>query len=84
MGSLKKRVVIIPYIKRKFKLSDLTDVLISSASEGDILRYDSGTSKFTNVENLLSILLDVSVEAIQDGDKLEYDSGTEKWINSAT
>jgi hypothetical protein len=71
------------------ELDDLTDVVITTPSDGDIIRFDSGTGDWLN-EPLpaagafdLDDADDVVITSVQDGDVVTWDSGTSKWINEA-
>jgi hypothetical protein len=57
-----------------------TDVTLTTLANKDILQWDSGTSKWINVDNFLSLLTDVNTAGIADGSALEWDTATSKWI----
>lgn len=67
-------------------LSDLSDVVITSATSGQILKYDG--SQWVNGTggggaSALDDLTDVDVTTPQNGDTLVYDSANSKWVNGA-
>lgn len=63
-------------------LSDLDDVLITSLSDGDMLQYDSNSSKWINIPALdINDISGVDTETLSSGQVLTYDGS--KWINSA-
>jgi len=67
-------------------LSGLTDVDISALNNGQILQYNSTTSKWENVDRTdinLSELGDVTIVAPANGQVLVYNSSTGKWENSS-
>ena len=70
-------------------LSDLTDVNISSASQGQILQYNVTSHKWENVTKQflteLEQMLDVDIDnsTLADGQALIYDVATGKWQNKA-
>ena len=68
-------------------LSDLTDVDISSASDGDVLKYDSSSSSWVNGQasggvSDLNDLGDVDLSSLTDGQVLTYDSSSSSWVNA--
>ena len=69
-------------------LSDLSDVAISSVSDGQVLKYDSATQKWKNGTggsggaSSLSDLDDVSLSSVTNGQVLSYDSTAQKWENT--
>lgn len=68
-------------------LSDLGDVNISSASNGQVLKYDSSTSKWINATDSggaedLDDLSDVDITSASNGQVLKYNSSTSKWENA--
>ena len=80
-----------------FKVSDISDVELTSLSDGEVLKYDSATDKWVNGtgggggSSTLAGLTDVNVSGVADGDYLAYNSSTSKWeditpptINNAT
>jgi len=67
-------------------LAGLTDVDISALNNGQILQYNSTTSKWENVDRTdinLSELGDVTIVAPSNGQVLVYNSSTGKWENSS-
>jgi hypothetical protein len=67
-------------------LAGLTDVDISALTNGQILQYNSTTSKWENVDRTdinLSELGDVTIVAPANGQVLVYNSSTSKWENSS-
>lgn len=67
-------------------LDDLSDVVITSPTDGDILSYDSGSGDWINVvesAHALDDLTDVVITSPSDGDVLTYDNASGDWINSA-
>ncbi|MBF0344204.1 MAG: hypothetical protein HQL06_08230 [Nitrospirae bacterium] len=69
-------------------LDNLTNINISSPSNGQVIKYDSGTSKWVNAAEsgggatALSGLTDVAVSSLSNGQYLTYNSGTSRWVNS--
>ena len=68
-------------------LSDLTDVEITSAADGDVLKYDSTSSSWINGQasggvSDLDDLGDVSLSSPTDGQVLTYDSSSSSWVNA--
>jgi hypothetical protein len=67
-------------------LAGLTDVDIAALTNGQILQYNSTTSKWENVDRTdinLSELGDVTIVAPTNGQVLVYNSSTSKWENSS-
>jgi hypothetical protein len=67
-------------------LAGLTDVDIAALTNGQILQYNSTTSKWENVDRTdinLSELGDVTIVAPANGQVLVYNSSTSKWENSS-
>jgi hypothetical protein len=67
-------------------LAGLTDVDIAALTNGQILQYNSTTSKWENVDRtdiFLSQLGDVTIVAPSNGQVLVYNSSTSKWENSS-
>ena len=68
-------------------LDGLSDVVITSADNGDILAYDSATSNWKNVTpaaaaaDTLDGLSDVVITSAANGNILAYDSATSNWKN---
>jgi hypothetical protein len=67
-------------------LAGLTDVDISALTNGQILQYNSTTSKWENVDRTdidLDELGDVTIVSPTNGQVLVYNSSTSKWENSS-
>jgi hypothetical protein len=67
-------------------LAGLTDVDISALANGQILQYNSTTSKWENVDRTdidLDELGDVTIVSPTNGQVLVYNSSTSKWENSS-
>ena len=67
-------------------LSSLSDMLLTSLADGDVIKYDSSTQKFKNgvgSSGSLSGLTDVWIpySALDGGQVLSYVSRLQKWIN---
>ena len=64
-------------------LSDLKDTTISSASNGQVLMYDSTSSKWKNQTptTTLAGLSDTQISSATDGQVLKYNSTSQKWVN---
>ena len=64
-------------------LSGLDDVAISSASNGQVLKYNSTSSKWVNANDIsvtaLEDLTDVDVDTKSDGDVLTYNEAQDCW-----
>lgn len=68
-------------------LSDLTDVTITTPSDGQVLTYDSSSQEWINASggggsSTLSGLSDVDLTSPADGQILTYDSSNQEWVNS--
>lgn len=65
-------------------LAGLSDVAITSASNGQLLTYDSTAEKWENETLSLDIddLVDVDITNPSNGQQLTYDSTAEKWVNT--
>ncbi|MBF0607696.1 MAG: hypothetical protein HQL61_09135 [Magnetococcales bacterium] len=69
-------------------LGNLTNVNISSPANGQVLKYDNGTSKWINAaesgggSSTLTALTDVNLTSPTDGQVLKYDNASSKWINA--
>lgn len=66
-------------------LSELTDVNLTGLADGEILEWDSTTSKWIAVTpstgvTTLAALTDVNLAGLADGEILEWDTTTSKWI----
>lgn len=69
----------------KMALEELTNVNSADLADGDILRYDSDSDRWTNRRPgpvSLGDNLDVNLTNPADGEMLRYDGTSEKWINS--
>ena len=66
-------------------LEDLTDVAITSATNGQALIYDSiaGKWKNGNVSSTLAGLTDTNISTPTNGQVLKYNSTSQKWENGA-
>lgn len=69
-------------------LSGLSDVTITSATNGQAILYDSANSVWKNSNlptgsSTLDGLTDVTISSPADGQSLIYDSNSGKWINGA-
>lgn len=66
-------------------LENLTDVDLDNLSDGQILKYDSASSKWVNATNeavtTLANLTDTEITNPSDGQILKYDATSGKWIN---
>ena len=67
-------------------LADLTDVDLTSVSNGQVLKYNSETEKWENADESggaldISDLGDVDIDSPTNGQVLKYNSTTEKWEN---
>ena len=64
-------------------LSDLKDTTISSASNGQVLMYDSTSNKWKNQTptTTLAGLSDTQISSATDGQVLKYNSTSQKWVN---
>lgn len=65
------------------RLSDLKDTTISSASNGQVLMYDSTSSKWKNQTPITTLagLSDTQISSATDGQVLKYNSTSQKWVN---
>lgn len=68
-------------------LTDLTDTNISSPTDGQVLKYDSTSSKWVNGNgggggaSTLAGLSDVDLSTLTDQQPLTYDDASGKWVN---
>jgi len=62
-------------------LAALTDVALSGLANGNILAYNSGTSKWDNVGPTLVADNDVLITAPANNDVLTYETSSTKWKN---
>ena len=71
------------------ELTKLLDTSITSPAEGDVLKYDSASSKWVNGQggsggaSALDDLTDVDITTPTDGQTLVYDGTNSKWVNGA-
>ena len=65
-------------------LRGLSDVTISSVTNGQVLKYDYSTSKWVNGKDSLSNLSDITITTPTDKQTLMYDNATSKWVNGTT
>ena len=68
-------------------ISQLTDVELTNIQDGEILKYDSASSKFVNATDAggvstLADLTDTTITTPTDGQVLKYNSTSSKWINA--
>lgn len=66
-------------------IEELTNVNTADLADGDILRYDDSSERWTNRRPgpvSLGDNLDVNLTNLADGEMLRYDETSEKWINS--
>lgn len=65
-------------------LSDLKDTTISSTSNGQVLMYDSTSSKWKNQTPITTLaeLSDTQISSATDGQVLKYNSTSQKWENA--
>ena len=65
-------------------LEDLTDVAITSATNGQALIFDSVAGKWKNgsITSSVSTLTDVNLTNLADGEILKYDANSGKFVNA--
>lgn len=63
-------------------IAALTDVDITTPSEGQVLTYDATAEKWENSTPALSDLSDAAITTPSNGQVLAYNSTTEKWENA--
>ena len=67
-------------------LAGLTDVTLTTPSNGEVLTYDSTSQEWVNApsvaSNSLAGLTDVTLTTPQDGEVLTYDSTNQEWVNA--
>ena len=67
-------------------LSDLTDVTVTSPSDGQVLTYDNTSGKWVNdtptASSSISTLTDVNLTSLSDGQILKYDATNQEWVNA--
>ena len=68
-------------INAKGNVSALNDVVLTSPSAGQVLKYNSTLQKWVNSADEVSGLSDVTITSLTDGQVLKYDSATGKWVN---
>lgn len=75
-------------VQARVHLDALRDVTISNIQDDQILKYDTLTGIWTNVDAgaitqlSLNALTDVTITAVGDGEFIKYDSNTNEWLNS--
>ena len=68
-------------------LTDLTDTNISTPTDGQVLKYDSASSKWVNGNgggggaSTLAGLSDVDLDSLSDDQPLTFDTQANKWVN---
>lgn len=76
---------VISSVASSTSLENLTDVDLDNLSDGQILKYDSASSKWVNATNeavtTLANLTDTQITNPSDGQILKYDATSGKWIN---
>ena len=67
-------------------LADLTDTMITTPADGEVLVYDGTAGKWVNDEietvTSLSELTDTTISSPSDGQVLAYDGTAGKWVNT--
>ena len=63
-------------------LDELTDVVITSVANNQVLIYDSSSSKWINNYIQLNKLSDINFSTLQNGNLLRYNSLNSKWENT--
>ena len=68
-------------------IENLGDVVITSLADGQVLAWDSATSKWVNVSNSatvnsLNAVGDVTITSVSDGQVLAWDDTANKWVNT--
>lgn len=68
-------------------IEDLGDVVITSLADGQVIAWDSATSKWVNVSNSatvnsLNAVGDVTITSVSDGQVLAWDDTANKWVNT--
>ena len=64
-------------------ISNLSDTDIQNLTDGQILKYDSVSGKWENVDDNLDDVNDVDITSPTDGDALIYDGNSGKWVNGS-
>ena len=65
-------------------LSDLTNVTITSPSDGQVLKYNATSGKWVNGDGVVTTfadLSDVDLTSLTDGQLVRYDATNQKWVN---
>lgn len=76
--------MLLPITNGATALSQLTDVLLTSLTDGQILQYSGAAAKWENIPYpALSTLTDVSLGTLANGQALTWNSGASKWENSS-
>ncbi len=81
----------LPYYSEPIdSINEIGDINISSLTDGQILKYDSATSKWINADNSggsgvdnIVDLTDTNISSPSNGEALIYDDVSSKWVNSA-
>lgn len=87
--SVKESVNIVKLAEAAFEqisLDQLTDVVVETPTDGDILVYSSDLMAWENVPQAglnydLEDLDNITITSVADGQVLTWDSGTSKWVN---
>ncbi len=87
--SVKESVNIVKLAEAAFEqisLDQLTDVVVETPTDGDILVYSSDLMAWENVpqgtlDYDLEDLDNITITSVSDGQVLTWDSGTSKWVN---
>lgn len=87
--SVKESVNIVKLAEAAFEqvsLDQLTDVVVETPTDGDILVYSSDLMAWENVPQAglnydLEDLDNITITSVSDGQVLTWDSGTSKWVN---
>ena len=87
--SVKESVNIVKLAEAAFEqisLDQLTDVVVETPTDGDILVYSSDLLAWENVPQAglnydLEDLDNITITSVSDGQVLTWDSGTSKWVN---
>lgn len=68
-------------------LDTLTDVTITTPTDGQVLTYDANTLEWVNGSSSgatsLNSLTDVTITTVSDGQALVYDGNSNEWINGS-
>ena len=87
--SVKESVNIVKLAEAAFEqisLDQLTDVVVETPTDGDILVYSSDLMAWENVPQAglnydLEDLANITITSVSDGQVLTWDSSTSKWVN---